>query len=121
MYQSTRSVIYYDRNTGNRHTCPDALGRFYRLHWGGWIRKRAGAKRGLWRKPWYLRWYGRQHIFVKNSEASKLEKMIDPKYKKVRHFVDDIYNPYHSRTNYDCCPRGKSKISSSYINLLFKN
>lgn len=47
-----RTVIYYDRNTGRRHTEKDAVQRFYRLNWGGWIRTRAGRKNHLWKKPW---------------------------------------------------------------------
>ncbi|XP_015788918.1 39S ribosomal protein L35, mitochondrial [Tetranychus urticae] len=113
--------IYYDRNTSQPHTHPEALKRYFRLRWGGWIRARPGFKRHLWRKPFWLRWWASQHIFVKKEECEILERMIAPKYKKSRYFVDDIYEPYHKRTNFDTCPPGRSRVSSSWVKTAQEN
>lgn len=49
-----------------------------------------------------------------------LEEMITPELKKQRFFVDDPYEPYHKRHGMDMLPRGKSKLSSSYIKLMYE-
>ena len=116
----TRSIIYYDRNTGKRHTCRDSVKRFFRLRWGGWIRTRAGGKRKLWRKPWYMRWYNRQHILCTEEESKMLERLIAGKYKRARYFIDDIYEPYHQRSEFDVCPEGQLRLSHSYIKMMYR-
>lgn len=119
--QQTRSLFYYyDRNTSQRHTCPDSLKRFFRLRWGGWIRGKAGGKRKLWRKPWYMRWYLRQHIMLNEEESDMAEKLITPKYKRPRYYIDDIYDPYHKRNNFDVCPAGQNVHSTSYAKLVYR-
>ena len=49
-----------------------------------------------------------------------LEKMITPEYKKERHIVDDLYEPYHKRHNLDHIPRGRRSESKSYLELMWE-
>lgn len=107
--------MYYDFHDAQRKSDPDALLRFYRLHWGGWIRTKAGRTKKLWKKGWDRRWWCRQHILLADRQAEDLEKMITPEYKKERYIVDDPYAPYHKRHGFDSLPRGKKKLSTSYI------
>lgn len=107
--------IYYDRNTCRPHSHPEVLKRYFRLRWGGWIRARPGFKRHLWKKPFWLRSWAIQHVFVKDKEREMLEKMISADYKRSRYFIDDIYEPYHRRTDIDICPPGQRKVCKSYI------
>jgi len=111
----TKMPIYYNFQEGKRESDPDALGRFYRLGWGGWIRTKAGRRKKLWRKPWDCRWWQRQHLLVDDRTAMNLERMITPEYKKRRFIVDDPYEPYHKRHDFDHVPRGKRVVGMSYI------
>lgn len=43
--------------------------------------------------------------------------MIPPEIKKPRHFIDDIYAPYHKRHGLDLCPHDKLQVSTSYVKL----
>ena len=46
-----------------------------------------------------------------------LEKMIAPDIKKERHFIDDIYAPYHKRHGIDICPHDRMSIGKSYVKM----
>lgn len=118
--QYPKIPIYYGFKDGKRETDPDAVKRFYRLHWGGWIRTKAGRRKRLWRKSADTRWWCKQHILLDDRTSANLEKMITPEYKKERFIVDDPYEPYHKRHNFDHLPRGKFKQSKSYIQLMWE-
>ncbi|KAI1278073.1 39S ribosomal protein L35, mitochondrial [Halotydeus destructor] len=120
MLDPPQCVIYYDHDTGKRHTLPETEKRFFRLRWGGWIRCKAGRHKRLWKKSADERWYARQHMFLTTAESAMLEKMVTPEYKKTRHFLDDPYEPYHKRHNFDLVPRGQDKVSKSYIQLMYE-
>lgn len=110
--------IYYNFDQGKRESDPDAVRRFYRLHWGGWIRPKSGRRKKLWYKTGEEHWWMRQHIFCSDDQALAMERMITPEYKKERHFVDDIYAPYHKRHYFEALPRGKKSLTVNYFDLI---
>lgn len=116
----TENMIYYNFTEGKRESKQAAVDRFYRLHWGGWIRTRAGRHKHLWKKPEDFRWWARQHVFLSREQSLDCEKMINPDIKKQRHFIDDPYEPYHKRHNFDVVPRGKFKVGTSYFKLMYE-
>lgn len=116
----TKVPIYYDYWHGERTSDPDALIRFFRLHWGGWIHTKPGRRRALWKKQWDRQWWGRQHTMCSDDQCDALEKMITPEYKKARHFVNDPYKPYHKRHGIDVLPRGKDRMETHYLKLLWE-
>jgi len=117
--EQTRSVIYHSHNKGERHSVKAAELRFFRLHWGGWIRARIARHKRLWKKPQSIRWWARQHLLLNRQESLMLERMITPDVKKPRYFVDDPFAPYHKRHDFDIVPRGKRKLSTSYAKLMY--
>jgi hypothetical protein len=118
--QETKIPIYYNFDQGLRETDPDAVRRFYRLHWGGWIRTKGGRRTKLWYKPGEDHWWMRQHIFLSDDQALAMERMITPEYKKERHFVDDIYKAYHKRHYFESLPRGKTEKKTNYFDLMYE-
>ena len=113
-------LIYRNFDQGKRESDPDAARRFYRLHWGGWIRPKAGRRKKLWMKPGEEHWWMRQHIFCSDDQALALEQLLTPEIKKERHFVDDIYAPYHKRHYFESLPRGKTELKVNYFDLMYQ-
>lgn len=113
-----KMMIYYDHNTGERRHDVDAVRRFFRLRWGGWIRPRRGRDKRLWRKPDHIRWWTRQHVLCDEQQTAYLEKLITPNFKKTRHFIDDPYEPYHKRHGIDVLPATVTRKSTSYFKLI---
>ncbi len=113
-----RSVIYYSHSRGKFKSNKAVLQRFYRLNSGLWIRPRAGRHKHLWRKPFYIRWWAKQHVFCSEEQCKVLDQMVDAYYKTPTYFVDDPYEPYQKRHNFAFVPLGKEFIGSSYINIL---
>jgi Ribosomal protein L35. len=85
----TNRIIYIDRWV----ICT----RFYR---GGWIRTRAGRFRHLWRKSEYQKYRYRQHVFCNATQCTLLDKMTTKYWKRRRYYVDDPYEPYHTREEF---------------------
>lgn len=112
--------IYYDHDMGERQHDVDAVKRFFRLGWGGWIRPRMGRKKKLWRKPDQLRWWVRQHVTCDDAQCQMLEKMITPEFKKRRYYVDDPYEPYHKRHGIDIVPAGQTRVTYNYMQLKYE-
>lgn len=105
-------VGYYD---DKRHNEPRALDRFYRLNWGGWIRARGGRGSRSWQKTANQMWWTKQHILCSERQSEQLEKMFEQKYRKKTFFVDDPYEVYEERRNYEFLPTGHRPYSYSYI------
>ena len=118
MTSQQRNVIYYTHSRGKFRSNKAVLRRFYRLNWGAWIRPRAGRHKHLWRKPSYIRWWARQHVFCTYEQNKVLDQMVSARYKNPTYFVDDPYEPYQKRHDFAFVPMGKERVSSSYINIM---
>lgn len=115
---SKRNVIYFSHSQGKFRSNRAVLKRFYRLNWGAWIRPRAGRHKHLWRKPYYIRWWAKQHVFCTDEQNKVLDQMVSARYKIPNYFVDDPYEPYQKRNNLVYVPLGKTRIGSSYIDII---
>lgn len=94
---TTRNVTKYSLQKGKRKSVKVVLHKFYRLHWGGWIRTICGRHKKLWRKSSARKRRLRQHVFVNGTQRSLLDKMVGPYWRKPKYYVDDPYEPYHTR------------------------
>lgn len=92
-----RSVTKYSWKRGKRKTVKAVLKRFYRLNWGGWIRTKCGRNKRLWRKSGARRRRLRQHVLCNASQSMLLDKMVTMSWRKPKYYVDDPYEPYHTR------------------------
>lgn len=92
-----RTVTKFSLQKGKRKTVKAVLKRFYRLNWGGWIRTRAGRHKHLWKKSPALRKRLREHVFVNATQSTLLDKMVTKYWKRPKYYVDDPYEPYHTR------------------------
>lgn len=95
-----RTVIKFSARKGKRKTIKAVTRRFFRLHWGGWIRTRCGRHKKMWKKSSNLKHRLRQHVMVNATQAHLLDKMVTKFWKKPKYYIDDIYEPYHERTFY---------------------
>lgn len=83
---------------GKRGTVRPAINRFFRLHWGGWIRTKCGRHKKMWKKSANQKHRLRQHVLVNAQQSYLLDKMVTKFWKRPKHYIDDIYEPYHERT-----------------------
>jgi large subunit ribosomal protein L35 len=95
-----RTVTKFSLKKGKRKTVKTVIKRFFRLAWGGWIRTRAGRFRHLWRKSPYQKYRYRQHVFCNATQCTLLDKMVTKYWKRRRYYVDDPYEPYHTREEF---------------------
>lgn len=95
-----RTVTKFSLTSGKRKTVKPALKRFFRLHWGGWIRTHSGRHKKLWKKSSSLKRRLRQHIFVNSTQAWMLDKMVTKYWRRPKYYVDDPYEPYHTRNEH---------------------
>lgn len=95
-----RMVTKFGANKGKRHTMKPVIKRFFRLHWGGWIRTRCGRHKKMWKKRSNRKHRLRQHVFVNAQQSWLLDKMVTKFWKRPKHYIDDIYEPYHERSFY---------------------
>lgn len=93
-----RTVTKFSGRSGKRKTIKAVPRRFFRLHWGGWIRTRCGRHKKMWKKKGNLKHRLRQHVFVNATQAQLLDKMVTNFWKKPKYYIEDIYEPYHERT-----------------------
>ncbi|OAD62030.1 39S ribosomal protein L35, mitochondrial [Eufriesea mexicana] len=100
-----RTVIKYSLRKGKRKTVKAVFNRFYRLNWGIWIRTRAGRHSMLWKKSLKKRRELRQHVFCNASQSTLLDKMVTMYWKRPHYYVDDPYNPYHTREEFSITRR----------------
>ncbi|XP_045780407.1 39S ribosomal protein L35, mitochondrial [Maniola jurtina] len=96
----TRSVTKFSLKKGKRKTVKAAVKRFFRLHWGAWIRTKIGRHKKLWRKSQAQKRRLRQHVFVNSTQSVLLDKMVTKYWKRPKYYVDDPYEPYHTREEF---------------------
>jgi large subunit ribosomal protein L35 len=96
----SRTVTKFSLNKGKRKSVKAALKRFFRLHWGGWIRTHSGRHKKMWKKSGSLKRRLRQHVFVNSTQAWMLDKMVTKFWRRPKYYVDDPYTPYHTRNEY---------------------
>ncbi|KAK4875009.1 hypothetical protein RN001_011431 [Aquatica leii] len=97
---NSRTVTKYSIRKGRRKSVKTVLKRFYRLHWGGWIRTIAGRHRRIWSKSYTRRMRVKQHVFCNATQCTLLDKMVGSYWRKPKYYVDDIYEPYHTREEF---------------------
>jgi len=95
-----RTVTKFSIKTGKRKTVEAVLKRFKRLDWGIWIRTRAGRHKKIWKKSGKQRRRLRQHVFCNATQSMMLDKMVTMYWKRPKHYVDDPYQPFHSREDF---------------------
>nr|CAI5817668.1 unnamed protein product [Callosobruchus analis] len=98
--ESTRTLTKYSWRKGKRKTLKTVLRRFYRLNWGIWIRTKCGRQKKLWKKSSQRRRRLRQHVFCNSTQSWMLDKMVGPYWQKPKYYVEDPYEPYHTREEF---------------------
>lgn len=96
----TRNVTKYSFRKGKRKSVKAVLKRFYRLNWGIWIRRLCGSHKKLWKKSPPRKRRLRQHVFCNASQSMLLDKMVGSYWRKPKYYVDDPYEPYHTREEF---------------------
>lgn len=96
----TRSVIKFSLKKGKRKSVKTVLKRFYRLHWGGWIRTIAGKNKRVWLKSPANRLRVKHHVICNSTQSHMLDKMVTKFWRKPKFYVNDIYEPYHTRNEF---------------------
>ncbi|XP_045506480.1 39S ribosomal protein L35, mitochondrial [Colias croceus] len=95
-----RTVTKFSLKKGKRKTVKPAIKRFFRLHWGGWIRTKVGRNKKMWKKSLAQRRRLRQHVFCNSTQSTLLDKMVTKFWKKPKYYVEDPYAPYHTREEF---------------------
>lgn len=96
----SRTVTKFSKIKGKRATVGPAVRRFFRLNWGGWIRTRCGRHKKMWKKSSNRKHRLRQHVLVNAHQSHLLDQMVTKFWKRPKHYIDDIYEPYHDRSFY---------------------
>lgn len=99
-FTPTRSVTKFSLKKGKRKTVKAVIKRFFRLHWGGWIRTKIGRHKKLWKKSSANKRRLRQHVFCNSTQNTLLDKMVTKYWKRPKHYVEDPYAPYHTREEF---------------------
>ncbi|XP_018313442.1 39S ribosomal protein L35, mitochondrial [Mycetomoellerius zeteki] len=100
-----RTVIKFTMSRGKRQTVKTVLTRFYRLHWGIWIRTRSGRHNKLWTKTSARKKRLRKHVFCNATQSTLLDKMVSKYWKRRHYYIDDPYEPYHDREEFSITRR----------------
>ncbi|KAI8793318.1 39S ribosomal protein L35, mitochondrial-like [Biomphalaria glabrata] len=98
------SSVTYELKQWREHR---VIHRFYRLHWGAWIRCFGGRHKALYKKTDWRRWLLKQHVFCTRTQSRKLDILVTAKWKKPMYFADSPYEPYQMRTNCPSFPNHK--------------
>lgn len=93
-----RTVTKFSHRSGKRKSVRSVTDRFFRLHWGGWIRTRCGRHKKMYKKSANRKHRLRQHVLVNASQSFLLDKMVTSFWRRSKHYIEDIYEPYHTRT-----------------------
>ncbi|VEN54026.1 unnamed protein product, partial [Callosobruchus maculatus] len=96
----TRTLTKYSWSKGKRKSVKVVLEKFYRLNWGIWIRTKCGRNKKIWKKSSQRRRRLRQHVFCNASQSWMLDKMVGPYWQKPKYYVEDPYEPYHTREEF---------------------
>uniref|UniRef100_A0A069DPK1 Large ribosomal subunit protein bL35m n=1 Tax=Panstrongylus megistus TaxID=65343 RepID=A0A069DPK1_9HEMI len=97
----TRNLTKFSLRKGKRKTVKAVLKRFYRLDWGIWIRGKCGRAKKLYRKSANRKRRLRQHVFCNATQSYLLDKMVTNYWRKPKYYVDDPYEPYHKREEFN--------------------
>ncbi|XP_073963449.1 large ribosomal subunit protein bL35m-like [Choristoneura fumiferana] len=95
-----RTVTKFSLKKGKRKTVKAVIRRFFRLHWGIWIRPMVGRSKKLWKKSPPQKRRLRQHVFTNATQTTLLDKMVTKCWKKPKYYVNDPYSPYHTREEF---------------------
>ncbi|KAB0794848.1 hypothetical protein PPYR_11687 [Photinus pyralis] len=102
---NSRSVTKFSIKKGKRKTVKTVLMRFYRLNWGGWVRTIAGRHRRMWSKSYPRQVRVRQHVLCNSTQCTLLDKMVTNYWRKPKYYVEDPYEPYHTREEFEFTAR----------------
>ncbi|XP_024887563.1 39S ribosomal protein L35, mitochondrial [Temnothorax curvispinosus] len=95
-----RTLIKFSLTSGKRKTVKTVIDRFYRLHWGIWIRTRSGRHNKLWTKTTARKKRLRRHVFCNATQSTLLDKMTSKYWRRRHYYIDDPYEPYHDREEF---------------------
>ncbi|XP_013185057.1 large ribosomal subunit protein bL35m [Amyelois transitella] len=95
-----RTVTKFSLKKGKRKTVKAVVKRFFRLHWGAWIRPKVGRQKRLWKKSPPQRRRLKDHVFCNATQTTLLDKMVTKFWKRPKYYVDDPYAPYHTREEF---------------------
>lgn len=95
-----RTLIKFDIQHGKRKELQAAKDRFFRLHWGGWIRARCGRHKKMHQKSSNRKRRLRQHVMLNATQSMLIDKMVSAKFRRPKHYINDPYEPYHTRDLY---------------------
>lgn len=95
-----RNVTKFSLKSGKRKSVKAVRERFYRLNWGIWIRTKVGKNKKLWKKSSGRKRRLRQHVFCNATQSKMLDKMVGHYWRQPKYFVDDPYEPYHTRDEF---------------------
>ncbi|KAL1491586.1 hypothetical protein ABEB36_012161 [Hypothenemus hampei] len=98
--ETIRTVTKYSIKKGKRKSVKAVRGRFYRLAWGGWIRRLAGCHKKMWKKRGPRRRRLRQHVLCNATQSRLLDSMVGSYWRRRKYYVDDPYEPYHVREEF---------------------
>lgn len=95
--QPVRTVTKFSLQSGKRKSVRCVPNRFFRLHWGIWIRTKCGRHKKLHKKRLSRRRRLRQHVFTNATQSWLLDSMVTKFWKRPKYYIDDPYEPYHTR------------------------
>jgi len=97
--QPLRTRILYSKDGGKSETVMDVVQRFFRLHNGLWIRTKAGRDKKKWAKAPGRLHRLKQHVVCNRSQCQLLDRMVNKEYRMPKLYVEDVYTPYHRKSN----------------------
>lgn len=99
LQQQSRTVVKFSWK-GKRRTVRVVPAKFYRLDWGMWIRRIAGAHKRRWKKNNKRLMRLERHVMVNATRSYMLDKMVTKYWRSPKYWVDDPYEPYHKREDF---------------------
>ncbi|XP_019381720.1 PREDICTED: 39S ribosomal protein L35, mitochondrial [Gavialis gangeticus] len=99
LQQPVRTLTYFSLRKGKRKSVKAVVERFFRLHCGLWLRRRAGYKKKLWKKSAARKKPLKEHVFCNKTQSKLLDKMTTAFWKRRNWYVNDPFQKYHDRTN----------------------
>ncbi|CAG0883974.1 unnamed protein product [Cyprideis torosa] len=97
--------VPYNLIDGSQDSDPDVLARFVRLDWGAWVHPYPGRFRKLYRKTGKIKSELRRFLIAGEELTHMLDSMVNEKWRKPRYYVDDPYERYHKRENFEITRR----------------
>uniref|UniRef100_A0A1B6EI79 Large ribosomal subunit protein bL35m n=1 Tax=Cuerna arida TaxID=1464854 RepID=A0A1B6EI79_9HEMI len=100
LVDTVRTNIKFSLTKGKRKTVKVVLKKFYRLNWGCWIHAKCGRHKRLYKKSAGRRRRLQYHVFCNATQSWLLDKMVTRYWRKPKYYVDDPYEPYHTREEF---------------------